>query len=102
MICMKKIQIKFKSKVWQYPGMSGWYFVNLPKVESGKIKENKKISKRGWGSVKVKASIGKTSWESSIFPDKKSGTYLLPLKKEVRNKEGIQDADFVSVQIVCV
>lgn len=99
---MKKIQIKFKSKVWQYPGMSGWYFVNLPEVESEKIKENKKISKRGWGSVKVKVSIGKTSWESSIFPDKKSGTYLLPLKKEVRNKEGIQDADFVSVQIVCV
>ena len=45
--------------------------------------------KRGWGSVRVKVTLGKTKWDTSIFPDKKSGTYLLPIKAEVRIKEHV-------------
>lgn len=43
----------------------------------------------GWGSLPVTAVIGKTSWKTSIFPDKKIGAYLLPLKSEIRKKENI-------------
>lgn len=45
----------------------------------------------GWGSLPVMATIGKTSWKTSIFPDKKSESYLLPLKAEVRKKEKIYE-----------
>ncbi|HWI05275.1 MAG TPA: DUF1905 domain-containing protein [Acidimicrobiales bacterium] len=32
-------------------------------------------------------TIGGTRWSTSIFPDRKRGTYLLPVKKEVRAAE---------------
>jgi hypothetical protein len=44
-------------------------------------------------------TIGKTKWKTSVFPDKRSGTYLLPLKAEVRKKEGIFSEDTVSLTI---
>jgi hypothetical protein len=96
---MRKSKYTFKSEVWVYPGMAAWRFVSLPKKESEKIKTDYAKSARGWGSLPVTATIGKTSWKTSIFPDKKSGTYLLPLKSEVRKKEGIYDQDKVTVHI---
>jgi hypothetical protein len=78
-----------KTKVWLYSGMAGWHFVTLPKKESDDIKELFGEMSRGWGSLPVMVTIGKTSWKTSIFPDKKSGAYVLPLKAEVRKKEGI-------------
>jgi len=53
------------------------------------IKEVYGKSERGFGSIKVSARIGKTQWESSIFPDKSSGSYLLPIKKSVRESENL-------------
>jgi hypothetical protein len=73
--------------------MAGWHFVTLPKKESDEIKKNFGAKKRGWGSLRVTATIGKTTWKTSIFPDKKAGAYLLPLKAEVRKKEGIGEGD---------
>lgn len=86
---MKYNQYKFNSSVWLYPGMAGWHFVTVPKDISEDIKRNFGDQKRGWGSLPIIATIGKTSWKTSIFPDKESGGYLLPLKADVRKKEGI-------------
>lgn len=86
---MKYNQYDVKAKVWLYPGMAGWHFVTIPKDISEDIKRLFGDRKRGWGSLSVIATIGKTSWKTSIFPDKKSNVYLLPIKAEVRKKEGI-------------
>jgi hypothetical protein len=90
---------KMKSEVWLYPGMAGWYFISVPKKQGEKIKERFKSKARGWGSLPVIVAIGKTKWKTSIFPDKKSGTYLLPLKAEVRKKEEIMKGDTVNFSI---
>ncbi len=84
---MEPNQFKLKSKVWQYPGMAGWYFLTLPKKYSQHIAKLFADQKRGWGSLPVTITISQTTWNTSIFPDKKSGTYLLPLKAAVRKKE---------------
>lgn len=86
---MKYNLYKFNSHVWLYPGMSGWHFVSVPKDISEDIRHNFGDRKRGWGSLPIIATLGKTSWKTSIFPDKKIGGYLLPLKAEVRKKENI-------------
>lgn len=96
---MKANLYKIKSKVWLYPGMAGWHFLSVPVKESLKIKTLFGAVERGWGSLPVKVTIGKTSWETSIFPDKKAGTYLLPLKKAVRKKEKISSGDTVTFLI---
>ncbi len=89
---------KIKSKVWLYPGMAGWHFVGVPKKESEDIKKVSNV-KKGFGSVPVMVTIGKTRWKTSVFPDKRSGTYLLPLKAEVRKKENIFPEDTISFTI---
>lgn len=94
-----KTTYKLRSEVVLYPGMGGWHFIYVPKKESEVIKEAFAAKRRGWGSLPVEVKLGKTIWMTSIFPDKKSGTYLLPLKAEVRKKEGIMHADIVTFSI---
>jgi len=89
-----------KSEVWVYPGQSGnWHFVSVAKKISEMLKKKFGERARGWGSLPVTATIGKTSWQTSIFPDKREGVYLLPLKASVRKKEGIFSGDKVPLSI---
>jgi hypothetical protein len=90
---MKKYSLT--SKVWLYPGMSGWHFLSVPKKESAEIKSLHKAPRRGFGAIPVTVTINTTSWETSIFPDKHSGCFLLPLKSVVRKKESLFDGDTV-------
>jgi hypothetical protein len=53
----------------------------------------------GWGSIRVEATIGGSTWKTSIFPDSKSGTFLLPVKAQVRKQEGISAGDRVRLTI---
>ena len=53
--------------------------------------------KKGWGSIPVVATIGKTQWRTSVFPY--NGSYLLPLKAEVRKKEKIVEDVTVKVTL---
>ncbi len=55
--------------------------------------------KRGWGSMKVRATVGDTSWETSIFPAKEMGGWLLPVKAAVRKAEGLVAGDMVRVVV---
>jgi len=96
---MSKKKYKTRGKVWLYPGMAGWHFVSLEKKQSKEIKEKYGKNRRGFGSIPIKVTIGDTSWKTSIFPDKRSGTYLLPIKAEVRKKEGIFDDDTITFTI---
>jgi hypothetical protein len=81
--------------------MAGWHFVSVDAGTAAKIKKSREGKPRiGWGSIPVTATIGKTTWKSSIFPDKKSGTFLLPLKVEIRKKEGIGAGDKVMLELV--
>lgn len=87
-----------RSKLWLYPGPGGWHFITLP-VKYAKTIKALLHGVRGWGSLRVNATIGKTSWRTSIFPDKKSGSYLLPVKADVRRKEHIKDGDSVLLRL---
>ena len=85
-----------RSKVFAYPGMDGWYFLTVDKKQSAALKEKYGKGAKGFDSLPVVATIGKTTWQTSIFPDKQSGTYLLPLKAKVRAAEGLTEGDVVS------
>ncbi|HEY4516715.1 MAG TPA: DUF1905 domain-containing protein [Candidatus Paceibacterota bacterium] len=88
---------KLRSKVVIWPVDQGaWHFVHLDAKKSEEIKRKHGMVKRGFGSIPVMATIGQTTWQTSIFPDKRSGTYLLPLKVKVRQAEGIAADDTVS------
>lgn len=92
-------EFEFTSKVIRWQGKAAWHFILLPEDMSEEINRWAGAMKGGWGSVPVEASIGTTSWRTSIFPDKKRGTFLLPLKAEVRRAEGVGDGDSVDVTL---
>jgi hypothetical protein len=95
---MKKTY-RLKSKVWLYPGMSGWHFIDVDKKNSAAIKATQLgMPRRGWGSIRVAVKLGNSEWKTSIFPDK-SGVYLLPLKAAVRKQERIAADDEVAYTI---
>ncbi|MCI0679840.1 DUF1905 domain-containing protein [bacterium] len=96
---MKKRRYTMRAKVWLYPGDTPWHFMTLPKKDSEAIKKAFGSLARGFGSLPVMATISKTSWKTSIFPDKMSGSYILPLKAKIRTSENIARDDTITFQI---
>lgn len=88
---MKK-NFKIEAKVWRWPGDAGWHFVTLPKKLWVDIR---KAYPKGF--VRVVAKVGKTTWDTSLFPHKQSENYLLSVKKSVRLKEDIWEGDMVKI-----
>ncbi len=94
------MNLSFKANVWLYPGHAGWHFVSLPKDVAAKVSTHQEGKpRRGWGAVAATVHVGSSVWKTSIFPDKKTGTYLLALKAEVRKKEGIFANDSIKIKI---
>ena len=92
-------QRKIKTKLWIWDGPSPWYFITVPKSESMEIKKIFGAYHRGWGSIPVSVRIGASNWKTSIFWEKK-GTYLLPIKKEIRKTEDIKNGDLISLTLL--
>lgn len=82
-----------------YQGHAAWCFVTVPKKTSAIIKKKFDAKRAGWGSIRVAVTAGKTSWETSIFPDSTSASYVLPLKAAVRKKEQIITGRPLSFQL---
>ncbi len=91
---------KVKGQVWRYHGPAAWYFVTLPAKQSKQIKFHAADQQSAWGSVRVKAKIGKTSWKTSLFPDSKAAAYLLPIKADVRRKEKLEAGSDVNITLL--
>ncbi len=93
---------EFKAKLWEWNNgvqVASWHFVSLPKKISEEIKDNYPFTGRGFGSVPVIVTIGRQTWKTSLFPSKELQQYILPVKKEIRTKEGLKDGDSAKVKI---
>ena len=84
---------EFAAPLWRYPGADGWHFVSLPPEISADITDLTAGTRRGFGSVRVAVRVGTTSRRTSIFPDSKTGAYLLPVKRAVRLAEHLEAGD---------
>ncbi len=96
------MKYEFEATTWEYGGQASWFFVTVPKHISEDIKEVSGPLKRGFGSVRVVATVGGSTWQTSVFPDGKTGCYLLPLKKEIRKAEHIDTASVFSAGLEIV
>jgi hypothetical protein len=89
----------FRAELWRYPGEAGWYFLTLPADLADDLREEAAAFRKSFGSVKVMAEISGHTWQTSVFPDSKKGSYVLPVKKAVRTAARISAGDEVSVQL---
>lgn len=74
---------------WDARDDASWVFVTLPADLAEDIRDMG-LPQRGFGSVKVRVRCGSSEWRTSVFPDSKSGSYVLPLKKAVRTRERLE------------
>ena len=95
-----KINYKFSAKLWKDASSGGWFFVSLPKNISKEIKGSLKQQEEGWGRMKTIASIKNIEWNTAIWFDTKSNTYLLPVKAEIRKKLHLELDVMVNVSIL--
>jgi Domain of unknown function (DUF1905) len=92
------MQFKFTAPLWLYSGKGAWHFVTLPKDAADEIKFFN-ASAKGFMPISVTAQINDTVWKSSIFPDSKSGSYLMAIKADVRKTENLKAGDDVTLTV---
>jgi hypothetical protein len=96
------MEYTFSSELWIWPGDGAWYFVTLPKDISTEIKLITAGNTKGFGSVKVIVTSQDTSWNTSIFPDSKSGCFMLPVKKDIRKKLAVDAGSVLEITLQIV
>ncbi len=89
----------FKATLWEYAGKGSWVFISLPKEYYPELKTLSLAGKKGFGSLRVAVTVGVTQWRTSIFPDTKSSSFVLPIKKSVRDQEHLKVGENAEVQI---
>ena len=88
----------FDAELWLARAENPWVFLTVPHEISDDIEGSTPV-KGGFGSVKVEATIGESTWPTSLFPDATRGTYILPVKRGIRSTEHVDVGDTVSVTI---
>jgi hypothetical protein len=96
--------ITFSGKVWIWQARSGdkpmrWFFVSIEGEPAAEIKLLSLGLTAGFGSLPVRATIGLTTWRTSIFPQRETGGWLLPLKADVRKREELQEGSEIEVSV---
>jgi hypothetical protein len=73
-------EIIVEDKLCIFPMKAAWTYLPIPdhKVPGG--------FRGGWGSIPVVATIGQTTWKTSLFP-MKGKKYFIPIKKTVCQTE---------------
>ena len=99
-------KITHTSPLWRWTTPSApaaWHFVTID-GEAGEALSGTAIMRRmegnarGFGSLKVVATIGGSTFKTSVFPSKSEG-WLLPVKASVRKAEGLGEGDVVVVSL---
>jgi hypothetical protein len=90
------VDLRFSAALWEYDGPAAWHFVTVPVDVADEIRLVAG-EPRGFGSVRVEATIGASTFATSVFPDASSGGFVLPVKKAVRLAKDLDDGDTCEV-----
>jgi hypothetical protein len=93
---------RFRAELWEHEGPAAWYFISLPDEIADDIEEQFGHAAGGFGSIRVQVTIGATTWHTSLFPDSKRATYVLPVKKPVRTAERLSAGSLADVRLAVV
>ncbi|GAB3960172.1 DUF1905 domain-containing protein [Actinoallomurus acanthiterrae] len=93
--------VDFEAELWIWDARRSdtWTFVSLPTEASEEIRDLAGGARRGFGSLRVRVTVGTSTWKTSIFPDSARGSYVLPIKRTVRTAEGLDAGDITTVKV---
>ena len=95
------VVVVFDAEVWMWDARraDSWTFVSLPAEASEEIRDLAAGPRRGFGSLRVRVTVGGSTWTTSIFPDSVRGSYVLPIKRAVRKAEDLDVGDIANVTV---
>jgi len=95
------VVVAFDAELWLWDARrtDSWTFVSLPAEASEEIRDLDTGPRRGFGSVRVRVTIGASTWTTSIFPDSARGSYVLPVKQAIRRAEALDVGDIATVTV---
>jgi hypothetical protein len=99
----ESLSFEFRAPLWVWSARRDlWTFVTLPPDATDEILMRSELGGRGFGSVPVRARIGRTTWRTSVFPQGADGPFVLPVKRAVRdaNSLGVGDTAAVHVEVL--
>ncbi|QPQ56295.1 DUF1905 domain-containing protein [Allosphingosinicella flava] len=77
----------------------GWHFLTVDGPVAAEIRYAALGRANRFGAIKVAATIGGTTWRTSLFPHKESGGFLLPVKADVRRREVVAAGSAVVAEL---
>ena len=91
------LKVSFQSEVIHWRGPSPFFFLKVPVKVSLAIKTISKQVSYGWGVIPCDVTIDSVQFYTALFPKEES--YLVPLKKVVREDLNIELGDRVKATI---
>jgi hypothetical protein len=95
------VVVDFEAELWIWDARraDSWTFVSLPAEAAEEIHERGPGPRRGFGSLRVRVTLGSSTWTTSIFPDSAKGGYVLPIKRAVRKAEALDPGDVAALTV---
>jgi hypothetical protein len=96
-VAMDAVDLEFSGELWFWRGPAPWYFVTVPDQLCRELQDASSSVSYGWGMIPVEAQVGRSVWETSLFP--KDGRYIVPVRANIRRAENLEEGDTISVQL---
>jgi Domain of unknown function (DUF1905) len=90
--------MEFSANLWEWRGPAPFYFLSLPVELAEEIKSSASLLSYGWGMIPVVATIQGRTFKTSMFS--KNGTYVLPVKSEVRVPLNLEPGQNIAVSLI--
>ena len=98
-------RLSHHGRLWRWTGGKGgsWHFVTIDgpageALSATALMRRLEGTARGFGSLRVRAGIGATTFDTSVFPSKDDG-WILPVKSTVRRAEGLAEGDEIALTL---
>ncbi|MEX0931196.1 MAG: DUF1905 domain-containing protein [Candidatus Paceibacterota bacterium] len=93
----------FSAVVKEFTGTHPWVYVEVPKTIEKEVfhgKKNVLAKVKKWNFVPISVSVRNTTWGTSLLPLGNNSGYFIPLKANIRKKEGIVVGKRISLSFV--
>lgn len=89
--------LEFSGEIWYWRGPAPFFFVTVSEEAREELKFIANRVTYGWGMIPVRVTIGRTHYTTSLWP--KEGSYVVPIKANVRKAESIDEGDLVHITL---
>ncbi len=91
------MRLEFAGEIWTWRGPAPFHFITVPDDGCAALQAMSPLVSYGWGMIPVTVRIGRTVWETSLWP--KDGRYVVPIKDAVRLAEGLGEGDVATLEL---